>query len=560
MIAIFIPHRLPQVCLMRTGSFTGKKVNYRCLHTGNDKELKDNWKLADPPQIWTARYAPYNINEVDRVHKNKDLPHPLANPFSRDIYISIPLYKAVVIVTGANATLKLDINYTYPIYTTILIDMSTLDPSFHNEFTHIGGMKFLSCYAEPYITFDFYLMPFQPMLWLCFIMSILFRFSVLYVYTTWKHKQSPFSLWFSFISLLLDDFTSVPHVIGKGLFFRLIFLTWGPIAVLFTNCYSGLMITELNAPLKETRSQTFEDLVCQGGYILKGPTTPDGIARWAKDMPFENYLAYWGNAQDIFNRRKVRNYGNSIASENCYRMLSSAIQIFVGRPVYHWQAILLQQLGYFFLNNLPPFNRTRRMPSHLLKEELIALLLLNPVHNIFPKGIDQQRTNYSISELQALVERNVINCRERSVFIADLNAHQGEMAFLAKNYPSKKFHIGHDTLGINMHSWWFLGGGRSSSSSSVSSVQRNFQSLIQTGIYFRLKMEMANTMWLKRTPVATDEKTSTVTALTMEGGIITIFIISAPLMCLTFIFFVIEREKYQFTMASVLCTFILFIF
>lgn len=38
------------------------------------------------------------------------------------------------------------------------------------------------------------------------------------------------------------------------------------------------MISELNAPLKQTRSQTFEDLICQNRHILDKPALPADIS------------------------------------------------------------------------------------------------------------------------------------------------------------------------------------------------------------------------------------------------------------------------------------------
>lgn len=447
---------------------------------------------------------------------------------------------AVVIVTGSNASLKLD-KRRNP-YPTIYIDRRGLDPAFQNEFTYISGLQFLSCYSESYITFDFYLMPFKPTLWLGFITSMLLTFIVLYVYTTWKHKRSPYSIWLSLISLFFEDFTSVPKAIGNGLFYRLIFVTWAPVAVLFTNCYSGLMITELNAPLKETRSQNFDDLVCQGGYILGTMVMPRDVVRWVEGTPFENYNTYWEISSYGSPKKK---YKNSFASNNCYRMLSSPIQVSGYGPSYLWHNMLLREVKYFFSKGLLPFNRTRPISFHLSKEELLSLLFLNPVYHLFPKGMDSEKLNYSTTELQTLVVRDIIDCGEKNVFIANLETLRGEMAFLTKNYPSKQFTSGKRSIGLFLNGWWFQGGGRSSGSSSLSTVQRNFQSLVHSGIYSRLKIEMDNNMWLHRKPVEKAREFPTVASLTMQGGIITIFMISGVLLFLALASFFIERYKYK---------------
>lgn len=235
---------------------------------------------------------------------------------------------------------------------------------------------------------------------------------------------------------------------------------------------------------------------------------------------------------------------NPFALDECYRMLSPRMQVFISRRTYLWRYMVFAQYQNYRLRQLISM-KNPQIPFG--KENILTLLLMNPIHNVFPSRIDQTRINYSTTELQALVERDVVNCEIKSVFIATLEILQGEMAFLTKKYPSKQFHSGQRLLDPTWFGWTFQGGGRSSERSSVSAVQRNFQALVSSGIYSRLKMEMARNMWVGREPVSNDT-IPTVAPLTMGGGIITIFMISAGLICLAIISFLIEGYKYEWRM------------
>lgn len=145
-----------------------------------------------------------------------------------------------------------------------------------------------------------------------------YRFLLLHDLETWP---VPIPVWLLYISMLLDDFSSVPEVVRNSLFYRLIFVAWGPVAILLTNCYSGLMISELNAPLRQARSQNFEDLICKNRHIYDSAALSKNFTELGKNQQSENYKAYWGKMHYIFN--PAPKFKNPFATDSCYRMLSS---------------------------------------------------------------------------------------------------------------------------------------------------------------------------------------------------------------------------------------------
>ncbi|OXA54651.1 hypothetical protein Fcan01_11509 [Folsomia candida] len=365
-------------------------------------------------------------------------------------------------------------------------------------------------------------------------------FIVFYIYMNWKHKQFPFSIWLSFVSVLFDDFSSVPKIVGTSLFYRLIFATWGPVSLLFTNCYSGLMISELNAPLKQTRSRNFEDLICLNKHVLDLNVSSMDIRELAENLQFKDYRADSGKMDFTFN--SLPTIKNLFVSDTYYRILSPPFQrqwMFSGAATYIWHFERVVHLLQF----TQLLSKTR-LASNFVRDEVVALLLMNPAHAVFPIEFDQTRVNYSTTELAEMVETDVINCGKRTAFVATSETLQGEMSFISKKYPSRRFHTSQRLLGPTWKGWSVKGGGRSSRLSSVSAVQRNFQVLVHSGIYSRLKQEMHKNMWFGRNPVKEDVPPSPVSPLTM-GGLVTIFMLCGALTGFALIAFLIESHKYD---------------
>ncbi|OXA49072.1 putative glutamate receptor [Folsomia candida] len=504
-----------RICIKRDGLGIRWINSYKCVDKDEDNILKDFTKLVFLPQTWVGEYFSPNIP----IGSNQNLPHRSTNPFSRDVSISIPLYMAVIVVTtGTNSSL--DMENVYRRYPKIGIEVGEVNIIQHgqlSEFTLTSGFQFLSCYAESYLSFNFYLTPFQPILWLGLITSFGLTLIVISFYMFWKHQSSPFPVWMSFFSLLFINSFPVPQFVKNGSFYRLIFLAWGLVAFLLAACYSGLITSELNAPFKQTRPQTFEDLICQHRHILNNLTEINS-SRLARSLKFDKYSAYWGTFDPslIFPTHR-----NQFALDHCFSLLSTSYQ-------QYWA-------GYE-----PQFSK-----NLIQRDDLISLFLMSPVHDVIPTGYVINNASYSTTELQVLVEKNIINCEKKSVFIAMSEGIWGEMNFLSKNYPSKKFYTGKSIILTHWFGWTFRGGGRNMVTSGVSQVQRNFQSLVSSGIYSRLKTEMATTMWLRRWPAKND--TSLIpSSMNLNGAVVTLFILCGALAGLSLICLLIESRNRVF--------------
>ncbi|OXA53530.1 hypothetical protein Fcan01_11510 [Folsomia candida] len=157
----------PQVCKIRSGrSFATFYGTYDCIFMYDNKILKEYSALATIPQIWTVEYFSLEESGIRHEIRMKIIPQRSFNPFSRNGSISIPLYMAVAIVAATNSSLEIEANGRFP---KIVIETAGVGPDMLwdgdlYEFVYTDGYQFLSCYAESYLTFEFYWMPFKPML------------------------------------------------------------------------------------------------------------------------------------------------------------------------------------------------------------------------------------------------------------------------------------------------------------------------------------------------------------------------------------------------------------
>lgn len=64
------------------------------------------------------------------------------------------------------------------------------------------------------------------------------------------------------LATIFEEVGHVPPKIERNTYFRPTFGSWCLISVIFTNCYNGLMISSLNAPLPTFEPKIFNDLDC----------------------------------------------------------------------------------------------------------------------------------------------------------------------------------------------------------------------------------------------------------------------------------------------------------
>lgn len=126
------------------------------------------------------------------------------------------------------------------------------------------GFEFLSCYRDEYFTFKIYITPFELLVWVVLFISII---SIIAITTTFIYLSdfvnTTVSIWLFVVGTLFEECTPLPRNIEQSTIFRLILGTWCLMTVILTNCYNGIMITELNAPYNSLRPTVFDHLHCE---------------------------------------------------------------------------------------------------------------------------------------------------------------------------------------------------------------------------------------------------------------------------------------------------------
>ncbi|OXA41998.1 hypothetical protein Fcan01_23315 [Folsomia candida] len=239
--------------------------------------------------------------------------------------------------------------------------------------------------------------------------------TILSAYVFWKEKRFSATSWLSLIAPLLDDSTPVPRSVENVTFYRYIFIAWGPVALLLTNCYSGLITTELSAPLKQTRPSRFEDLICRNSHLLKLPAK-DGIAQVKKSQEFGRHLAYYKSPHFWLSTI------NPLASDDCYAMLSPPI-------IDHW-GVKMYSLLFKFSKFDWIFDEPTWAKKGFVAEELLEVLLMNMSHSLIPSRLSKikDKSNLSMTDMRELVEQDVTDCGKKRVFVSPLENMQAKFS------------------------------------------------------------------------------------------------------------------------------------
>lgn len=168
--------------------------------------------------------------------------------------------------------------------------------------------------------------------------------------------------WLPLIAILFDDSTSVPRQIEKRHFYRTIFSVWGLVAILLTNCYSGLLISELNAPLRGNRPETWQDLFCNRTYVhlVSNVQYPLEVSEWKKLVQFQKLYESWWDQRGLL----------GFINNNCFRLFDILKNIkSPDFPFVH------------SIRNLERLFRGLREGTHLIrKEDAIHFFLGDPLH------------------------------------------------------------------------------------------------------------------------------------------------------------------------------------
>lgn len=300
-----------------------------------DTSLKDRYEIIDWDQrisriaTWQIQWcykAPYIFK---RIHD--DLVSTKSNPFDRTKTYTIQNL-ALISLLKANMTIapenmcsvsslpEFQINYEFE--NTILgenLGLATHIPII----TRTPGLQCFTCYREEYQPYEIYAAPFQHELWFALLVTLALTVVLAAVYKHYSaHGSISFSAWLFILATMFEETGHVPSRIERNTQFRLAIGVWCLMSVILTNCYNGLMISELNAPFPAFQPGEFSDLLCRK---LSQNTTDYFLSLTdPKYLDTEDKIV-WDQLNGYIHSIASLNFSyknNPYEDQNCFKLLS----------------------------------------------------------------------------------------------------------------------------------------------------------------------------------------------------------------------------------------------
>jgi hypothetical protein len=407
--------------------------------------------------------------------------------------------------------------------------------------------NFLSCYTTPVLRFEMYVKPFELELWLC-IGSCLSSIAIfIYIYNRYKKLSPSFSPFFFFVSTLVEEPYSVLTALWNDNKFKVITIAWLLTAMIFTNLYAGLMISDLTVPLKGEVLHALEDIF--GAYdkndlLFKTSFMDDNDFWWdnytESHMPNDTVL--------MFEPRKKINYSKYDTFHQQFReaehfALLQPPQIYkdeLFKPANETERLGNPFMYKFFGRFLTDARFAYLQPKTFNpRYEFYVVKFISPKYRHYPRDpqfpLSKQGSIHHL--MTAAVEKEIVDCG-RSIFIAELNELRAELLYLQRNYPERTFYVGNGTIEsgeMQKLLWQYTGHG-------TAIPAQYLRDLLQGGFRTHILQIQSHRNYLERR-IGTDiikEQEQTVAGMDMNGSIQTIFIILVAILVLGSSVFSIE--------------------
>lgn len=388
--------------------------------------------------------------------------------------------------------------------------------------TETGGFSFVTCYAENFITFDFYVTPFQPEIWVALATSYI---TVTLALSVWYHKKykGSYAPWLAVLGALVEEGIPVRRIVERNHFFRAIFGCWIIICVTLTNAYNGIMITELNAPLHAISVLTFRDLICDWQEVkwpLREYTRRDEASKkllltlYELDLYVKSvFRTYVFDPSDPTDRKEEP---AAPPSKDCFSLLAF--------PSKEYSLMSNFFVTMFFIYR----DYKEGFGIHSRRKHELAINLLKQHH------LPRNATKLGNVEQVRAIEREVVDC-QKSVIVAEPGPLGGEMEYYGRQYPWLKWYRSKDTLlsgatGIRIED------------PGSSRVPRNAAGLVEGGIYGSLMKEKHARRNLRRRRIGAFKPPKR-KRMAMDGSFSTVFILCGSLAAGGILIFCLEWYK-----------------
>ncbi|OXA43024.1 hypothetical protein Fcan01_22233 [Folsomia candida] len=470
---------------------------------------------------------------------------------------SVTNYVLQLVFQAANETVLFQLNCA-PAHSLLLFVRDGMEPHLSKLFpikknlvtlviTKNSGYEFLSCYRKEYITFKLYITPFKTWVWVSVVSSLTLIIGITTAYKYYGRLRSiSFSPWMFILATLFEETGPIPVRIERNNFFRLVLGSWCLVSVVLTNCYNGIMISELNSPLPTYSPSNFDDLICD-------KMAPTDIPKLLNSIQYftgrhENSSHPINPKENIFKSGYVRiawylkelvffrSEGNNMPINALYQRTQELENQFTSNQCFSLLSLPNREVSGItsklpeLLDDLLSFVFNSGLIVTLTTAKTRFINLLDPRQIHFPRISDYRNSNQLIGQLAHEVEGELVECG-KSAFIAKSDVLQSEFDFLKRHYPSRKFYKGKDIMGLVTSSWRFYYQGRSK-------VPMHVKALIETGVYPQVEKEETYNKNFRRKPVKKFKPDQPAPPIGLDGAVTTLFAlcgVTVLAVCFTFI-------------------------
>ncbi|OXA42070.1 hypothetical protein Fcan01_23189 [Folsomia candida] len=411
------------------------------------------------------------------------------------------------------------------------------------------GFELISCYRNEFMTFEFYVTPFKSGLWATLLISLLIIIVITSTYAYFIDLiNTSLLIWLFVLATIFEETGHLTRKVEGHSFFRLILGSWCLMSVILTNCYNGVMISHLNAPLDASRPTLFDYLLCE-----RMPTTD--AFKMSKRIDFyydriKNNIPLTGRGEKLpkygYDRiawymfalaqslqhqkgtshngpesKPARELQNPFTLNKCFHLLSHPKGYVSGYPS------IPEFLEYLFFY-------VQAIPDNILfvpiaNKDMQMLNLFDPRNTHHSMDFKYSGKNQTFVQLRNNVESELLESG-RSVYISKSDIIEAELNFLTKHYPKKRFYKGKEIFQKDDYFWNMKKVGESK-------VPKYFKAVAESGIYGRLGLEEIHQKYLGRKPVKREKSGGDVT---LDGAFLTMFIICGGTVALASFAFVVE--------------------
>jgi hypothetical protein len=345
-----------------------------------------------------------------------------------------------------------------------------------------------------------------------------------------------FSPWLFVLGTIFEETSSAPAKIEKKTFYRLSIGIWCLMVAILTNCYNGLMITGLNSPLPGSKIESFQDLLCD--RLIFDAEQDFNMTQWAESSKINWYWKqiqdYWDNNGPIINPYETK---------DCFRIWSpssSSARIYRVDEKISVNDLFWQMRSFYSVDLQIIMQSTQGIikPKLLPYSDKIMLSLLHLGHAREPQSItkimSQEKRFPTLDELVVADELEITNCEQKSAYITNTDIIELEMDFLSRSYAGKQFYTEKNDMIL-----WEMEGFNFEKVMN-SKIPGHYRWMIDSGIYDRLEVEKVGRKNRGREALVKikKEKERLEGVSSLEGGLITLFMLCGGLISLALMSFI----------------------